>query len=1046
MATEINAQSTQTVNVNEITSKINAACAGVERSLSKAQARVGAYINAAGQLVNKHDQLVEGLSASKIAMGQYVDELGNVRTSNDGFVADLNNIEQALGMYADSFGKVYTAQGKYVRETAKAAKAAEEQNKAIASASREMFEAGQRMREGFSQSFGALANASNQLGNLFSTFQGAGGALGDFADKFQQVSKVVSVGASMFQSATGFAKSFQESATAAKTFFGSVGKMSADAGKAVEGLGGNVAKLAPSFAALGGPIGIAVAGVAAVGAGLAYAYAQTSEAAYLNESFKELDKTAKKAGDSIKSIGDALHYGAFNLPLDEYREALKQTEEAAKAVETAREKVKEFEGAYGKYGGRALESSGGPVGTLVGFGTDLWERNTINKATAEEKNTWAEYAGVVSKMLEAAREEQKTEVDKLQEQLDAFEHMKTLSDKYDELKDDAEAQEVIDKKIESLKQKIADAKDAEERAAREAADKALQEARNAAGVGQYLERAAKAQKGLSASLEAYEETVESWREKQEELQLSEEDLKKAVDGYRDDVRARLAQETGVDLAGKEKDAADVLEKLTKARELDVISETEYADAVRQASEKALAEKLGLDLGRGRSEELTLAEKFLELSKASNVSEEARANALAQLQELNEKEIAEELKTISAAKSVADAQKERDAILQRLAEDLDAERVDAEKYKELRERALKEYAEVSEKFREQARGALEKAIGVDFNKTPTAQAGAGFTGYSGYVEELKKALADGSISQNEYNAALDQLKSNALSALPHLSKLDATLTATETAEQAHNRTLEEITKALEARLITEKQAKELRDKANEAEKKRKEQESQAELSKLGVDAFIKAGENIGKTQRDLLNEQFKQLEDAKKSNKEIAAKWGDIQKSYDKQLAAMDKAEKEKRAQEAAQRRESTRSKLGVDSLMEELKSPFQKLRETMDEIAKAAKEGAVTNDERLALESKAADDYWESMRSNVETTEKAAEKLGKVELGKSMSSGSEALYLAMVKNQTANYQTRIQNSTAQLVDTQSRALEQQQATNAWLEELVYSFGSAGVWG
>ena len=963
MATNIDARASQVVNVSEITSKINAACAGVERSLTKAQAAVGAYIDATGRLVNSQGKLVEGLSNSKIKLGQYVDEQGRVHTANGEFVADLNGIEQALGMYADAFGDVYTAQGEYVRKTAQAAKAAEEQKKAVATASREMFEASQRMREGFSQSLGALGSASSQLGGL----------LGSLSPKFGELSRVFSSGASIFQASTNFAKSFQESAKAAKVFFSDVGGMATSAGKEIATLQGGVGKLGGAFSALGGPVGIAIGAVAAIGTGVAYAISKTSEAAYLSDSFKELDSVAKKAGDSIKSIGDAIHYGAFQLPLSEYQEALKRTEETAKELEAA--KVRSENRIANANQGAAMGYGGG--GAYLGAALAI--RADENKASAEMKNAWADYAAVVKKMLEAAREEQKTELDRLEEQRFAEEH--------EEVANDAEARAVIEKQIAALDQKIADAKEAEERAAREAADKALLEARRASGISRYIEGASEAQEGLVASLEAYESTVARWNAQRDELQLKNEELADAIAGYAADVKARLAQEIGVDFSKKQEEAGTILERLNRARELSIISEEEYAEATRQAAEKSLGDKLGIDLTRGRSEELTLAEKFLELAKASNVSEEARANALAQLQALNEKELAEEVKTIAAAKSAAEAEKERDAVLRRLADDLDAERVDAEKYKELREAALK-----------------------------------------------------------EYESAVERFKKDELDSFSHLSKLRAATLETETAERAHEKTLEEIDKALAKELITREEATALRKKANDAEKKRKEQAAAAELSRLGVDSFIKAGSNVGKSQKDLIEEQFQNLKEARKTNKDVADKWSEIQASHKKQLDAIDKAEKEKRAQEAAQRREATRSALGVDSLMEELKTPLQKYREVMDKIAEAAKARAITAEERVALEDKAAADYWESMRSNVKTTEKAAEKLGKFELAKSMGAGSEALYLAQVRNSTANYQTRIQNETARIADVATRSYQEQLTANGYLELMAESFGAFNVFG
>ena len=132
--------------------------------------------------------------------------------------------------------------------------------------------------------------------------------------------------------------------------------------------------------------------------------------------------------------------------------------------------------------------------------------------------------------------------------------------------------------------------------------------------------------------------------------------------------------------------------------------------------------------------------------------------------------------------------------------------------------------------------------------------------------------------------------------------------------------------------------------------------------------------------------------------------------------------------------------------MESLKTPAQKYDETMDEIAAAAKAREITAEERQALEDKAASDYWAALEENNRKFGEATKSLakaggGKVELAKSMSSGSEALYLTQVRGITANYQNRIQSTTAEIRDVARESLYQASQTNGYLQTLAEGSGT-----
>ena len=166
----------------------------------------------------------------------------------------------------------------------------------------------------------------------------------------------------------------------------------------------------------------------------------------ISDSFKELEKRARAAGDSIKSVGDALKYGAFSESLTEFEtvsQKLATAEEALKRAKEEAQKAMERAGEAAKYGGIGS-------GAAVAFAERNGEKD-IENAEADRKNAWAEYNGIVAKMIDAAREEQKTEVDRLEEQLKAFRDI----EKYAQ---GTEAQTVVQKQIGIFEEKIKEAK------------------------------------------------------------------------------------------------------------------------------------------------------------------------------------------------------------------------------------------------------------------------------------------------------------------------------------------------------------------------------------------------------------------------------------------------------------------------------------------------------------------------------------------------------------------------------------------------------------
>lgn len=958
-----------TADASDLERKLELLNSKTARYISNAQKQAGVHEGLYGKLVNAQNKLVEGLTLSQIRLGQYVDELGKVHTPNGEFVADLSKIEQALGFYADELGNVFNEQGKFIRITAEAKRAVSEQN----AAQRELFEASQRTREAMSDAFKGISNTIGQFSNIITQLDAADGSISSFGYHLISLSQGFSAGAGAFQSVSDLCRGLIEAKKNARTLFDSIKSGSSTASKALGGLKGSVATLVPSFSAVAGPVGLAVAGIAGVGAGIMAYKASNSVNDKLSESFKELEKRAKAAGDSIKGVGDALRYGAFRLPISEYDTALNKVTKTADALEKAKKQAAESlnyttQYTYGDVSGAAL-------------GQTFYNNSAIKKAEAEQKNAWAEYNDVVAKMVETAREEQKTEVDKLTESLNVYksilEHAQGL-----------DSQNVVQKQIEILERKIAEARNREAEQAASDLLRAQQEARKTAGIDRFLEAP---KKELELTAEALEKARKEWTNRASDFGLESAQVEEALRNYK----------TAVD------------------------------DATRQR----LAQKLGVDFGAAAKEELSLAERFKELKKALDdkiIDEKQRDSALAQLQQEQYKELESVADSINAAKNKKKADEDYKAALDRINDDLKAQRITEAQNNELIARAKEEYASTIADLREKA----EQELGVDFGGVLN---GNDFDLYQTKLSQLAALRKDETINETEYGKALEQLKDKALAALPGMTELqNATKTAT-TAEEKHAEALASLAAAVEKGIIDATRQNELRAQADEilkaAQKREKEAVNAARLSALGIDAFIAAGERE-KTAREKLREKMDEFVAAEKEGIIESTKMTKIRASYRKQLDELARQEREAAKQRREQQKLEARSKLGVDSLMEELKSPLQKYRETMDEIAAARKSSAITADERAALENKAADDYWKAMNDLGRSFQETAQKANKFELGKSMSSGSEALYLAQVKNSTANYQSRIQSTTENLYKTSKESLYQSQLTNAFLQDIA----------
>ena len=228
------------------------------------------------------------------------------------------------------------------------------------------------------------------------------------------------------------------------------------------------------------------------------------------------------------------------------------------------------------------------------------------------------------------------------------------------------------------------------------------------------------------------------------------------------------------------------------------------------------------------------------------------------------------------------------------------------------------------------------------------------------------------------------------------------------------------KAHEDRLISDERFAELVSKADEKLAKAKE-DGAASFKSEADRQYAETMEALDKALQERLVTDEKYAELARKADERLA------------------KAKED----EAAKLRADARSKLGIDAIMEELKLPAQKFADKMKEAQAALDANQINKEEFDAYRDKIQKEIY-GERKELETFAKKFEepKAAKPEKeagpAKSMEAGSADLYLAQVKNSTAEYQRQIQTTTAQMAQSQLEALEENRMTNYYLAEMLDS--------
>lgn len=193
----------------------------------------------------------------------------------------------------------------------------------------------------------------------------------------------------------------------------------------------------------------------------------------------------------------------------------------------------------------------------------------------------------------------------------------------------------------------------------------------------------------------------------------------------------------------------------------------------------------------------------------------------------------------------------------------------------------------------------------------------------------------------------------------------------------------------------------------------------------------------KTLEEEVAASLKKYADALAAGTLTQAQFNERKAQADAVLLAAQNREAEEAEASAAQKREATRAELGVDALLESLKTPAEKLKERLDKIAAARNDEAITDDERKKLEEAArrefgpqddADDAKgaaKALASAARDFSASAQKSGESLAAKlnAAEAGSSALY-SMQVGAAKHYQTKALDYAARQTTFAERSLRE----------------------
>lgn len=141
-------------------------------------------------------------------------------------------------------------------------------------------------------------------------------------------------------------------------------------------------------------------------------------------------------------------------------------------------------------------------------------------------------------------------------------------------------------------------------------------------------------------------------------------------------------------------------------------------------------------------------------------------------------------------------------------------------------------------------------------------------------------------------------------------------------------------------------------------------------------------------------------------------------------------------------RDAARSDLGVDSIMESLKTPLQKFNETIAKLNDAA--GYLTMDEYAAVYQNAIKEFQEANQTLIGDAGGATGKSEKATAGGSITAGSDTFYKTLVASLApGNYETTMKDTTKQISDATMQGNALAQEGNALLLQIAQNMQGIG---
>lgn len=541
-----------------------------------------------------------------------------------------------------------------------------------------------------------------------------------------------------------------------------------------------------------------------------------------------------------------------------------------------------------------------------------------------------------------------------------------------------------------LKATIAQLMDAYDQAKAKEEEAARLETRRAAGLDKYL----KAQDAAEVSLDNARAKFAEWFSMAQNGQITFQEYQQAASAAADDLRASVASQVGADFSNVQKKTVEAYNALYKAVMAGVVSQEEaqkaWSDFQRRAAE-SIASKFGLTLD----------------DDSANDSIEAL-----------ESEIKKQLE--AGAISLKDADALREA------------------YRKRQEAEQKEAAEQAKARLD----ALKRATGVD-QDTSSA------TGLAKSFEEKQKkwndALAAGEVTQEQYNAALKQIADQTRAAFENQVADDD---AKAKAEREYTNRLKELADLQKQGVIDEKQRQDAEKKAREKRDAAIKGDKQIDPAAANaLDALRRQANDLDrqKTWQEELKETLDKVREAHKKGLITQAEMHEAEANYAKIKRQRTKQE-EADARRAA--RDAARSELGIDSIMESMKSPLQKFNETIAKLNDAA--GFLSMDEYAAVYQKAIKDFQDASETQVETA--SSEKGERAKAGASITAGSDTFYKAMIESLSpGNYEATMRDTTKRIYDASVQGNTIAADGNLLLAQIAQSvqgggFNNFGVFG